>query len=113
MPGKAKFELVVRATKDGKLLHEVAVPIIADWTLGSPPKLPPEAILAMTQYDVIENMAKNFIEAAEKAPIKAMMINLIVEASEKARKIVRSQTCVHGNLDDCHDCLVDEGCGRW
>lgn len=112
MDKKAKFELVVRVTGgDGKLLHEVAVPVSAEWNFEKP-ALDSAQILGMTQYDVIENMAKHLIEAAEKAPIRAMMVNLICEASEKGRQFKPAQTCSHGKTSDCHDYLVDEACGR-
>lgn len=93
MEKRILFELVLRA-KDTtiqdentgfRVVEEVAIPIEADWNYEKP-DLPPEALFAMTQLDIMHNMSKHFIEKAQDAPIGALFISLIQKVTERLRK---------------------------
>jgi len=88
---KVKIELVVRATRDGKLLHEIAIPLDAPVNTTYPSDLSPQAVVAMSDLDVTADLFKNHIEAAESAPIRAMVLGVVSCLLNDARKSLEAK----------------------
>jgi hypothetical protein len=87
MAKRVQIELVLRATKDGKTLHEISMPIHAEWNLQPPEHLADASgMLTLSEHELIECLAQSYIETARDAPIKTMMVDLIHGLALKTRK---------------------------
>jgi hypothetical protein len=93
---KPRFELVVRIVRDDPnkteppqyrhVLQEIAVPVMPEWNLQTPPDLSPEQILGMTNMDILANMASPVIEQMQKAPVGTMVVQCIQGYQDKLAK---------------------------
>jgi hypothetical protein len=90
---KPRFELVVRIVKDDpakteppeyrQVLYEIAVPIMPEWNLQTPPDLSPEQVMGMTPMDLIKITAAPVIDQMQKAPLDTMTVQCMQGFQDK------------------------------
>ena len=95
----ARFEVVIRIVKDDPekqeepkfrhVLHEVAMPIRSawDWEGGPPPGMTPEAVMAMTDFQVFEQVAAPVIEEMKKAPLPMMAYQCVQQLRDRLKAL--------------------------